>query len=63
MKETKWIKENMASFKEYEPLVRKWCKKHKMAWVMPEFKELFDKIRIMDEVREERKTGKKDGNE
>lgn len=44
-KEPKDITENMKSFGEYEPLVRKWCKKHEMAYVMEEFKELFDMIK------------------
>lgn len=49
-KEDNVFKDNMASFGEYEPLVRKWCKKHEMVYVMGEFKELFDEIRIMDET-------------
>jgi len=48
MKEDSLFKENMKSFGEYEPYVRKWCKKYEMAYVMEEFKELFDWIRIMD---------------
>jgi len=35
---------NMKCFGTYEPLVRKWCTRHFMVWVMPEFKELFDDI-------------------
>ena len=41
--------ENMRSFGEYEPLVRKWCAKHKIVYVMEEFKELFDDIRQMED--------------
>ena len=49
MEESKLFKENMKSFGEYEPYVRKWCKKHDMGYIMIEFKELFDSIRVMDE--------------
>ena len=45
MEEDQWIKENMESFGEYETIVRDWCKKHEMVWLMPEIKELFDIIK------------------
>lgn len=44
MKENKEFDKNMKQFGEWEHLVREWCKKHKMVYVMPEFKELFDDI-------------------
>ncbi len=43
--------ENMKSFGVYEQLVRDWCFKHDMVYVLPEFKELFDEIRVMDEKK------------
>ena len=54
LEESDFIKSNMASFGEYEQLVRKWCKKHNMVWVMEEFKELFDDIRKMDRCLEDK---------
>ena len=42
--EDKVFAENMKQFEQYEYLVRQWCKKHQMVYVMPEFKELFDWI-------------------
>ena len=53
-KEDNVFKDNMASFGEYEPLVRKWCEKHHAVYVIEEFKELFDEIRIMDEIRRDK---------
>ena len=46
MKETKihLDEENMKSFGKYEALVRSWCIKHNMFYVMEEFKELFEMI-------------------
>ena len=44
MKELKSITQNMKQFGKWEPLVRNWCNKHRMAYVLPEFKELFDDI-------------------
>ena len=49
MENEKKLEMNLLSFGEYKPLVKAWCEKHEMAYVMPEFKELFDEIRIMDE--------------
>jgi len=41
-----WIRDNMKSFGEYESLVRAWCIKHEMSWIMEEFKELFNMVSL-----------------
>ena len=36
---SKALEENMKSFGKYESLVRKWCEKNNMTYVLEEFKE------------------------
>ena len=43
-KEIDFLEEEMKQFGRFEKLVREWCRKHKQAWIMEEFKELFEMI-------------------
>ena len=52
---SKALEENMKSFGKYESLVRKWCEKNKMTFVLEEFKELFDNIAKAERERMKQK--------